>query len=280
MELSIIIVNYNTLDLTKACIESVRSHTCHIDYEIIVVDNDSTDGSREFFSNYENIVFIESGKNLGFGRANNLGYEHSKGRYLLMLNSDTIVENDILTRMVKHFDAMPDNVACIGSLLLHGNRQPSSSYGYFAKWRREFGFHTKKAETTSIKGNQQTVDYVSGADLFVRRNIANKYGLFDPDFFMYYEDMELGYRYRQHGFYSVIIAERGILHLEGASSKNSFRKICFITRSYLTYLRKTLSHFEYCFAKRCILLRRILTVWHYRWSIPEIKEYLNIILKA
>ena len=112
MDLSIIIVNYNTLELTKACVDSVRSSTNGIDYEIIVVDNNSSDGSQDFFATYGGITFIRSSENLGFGRANNLGFKHSIGRYILMLNSDTIVENNILARMVNHFDSLPDDVAC------------------------------------------------------------------------------------------------------------------------------------------------------------------------
>ena len=277
MDLSIIIVNYNTLELTKACIDSVRSNTKGIDYEIIVIDNDSTDGSREFFENCEGIKFIESGDNLGFGRANNLGFKQSIGRYILMLNSDTIVENNILTRMVNHFDSMPDDVACIGSLLVHGNHEPCFSHGFFTKWQWEFSFHVKRGDSTSIKGPQQDIEYVSGADMFVRRWVAEKYGLFDPDFFMYYEDMEICYRYKQHGLRSVLLSEHGIIHLDGASSRSSYRKICMTTQSYVVYLRKTLPRSEFIFAKFLIVFRRLFTVWHYRWSLKNSLEYIRIL---
>lgn len=280
MVLSIIIVNYNTLELTKACIDSVRSNTNGIDYEIIVVDNDSSDGSRDYFDAYEGITFIESGDNLGFGRANNLGFKHSIGRYILMLNSDTIVENDILTRMVNHFDSMPDDVACIGSLLVHGNHEPCFSHGFFTKWQWEFGYRVKKGNSTSINGFQQDVEYVSGADLFVRRWVVEKYGLFDPDFFMYYEDMEICYRYRLHGLRSVLLSEHGIIHLDGASSKSSYRKICMTSQSYIIYLRKTLSRGEFVFAKLLIVLRRMFTVWHYRWSFKNSINYIYMLAKS
>ncbi|MBR2196752.1 MAG: glycosyltransferase family 2 protein [Salinivirgaceae bacterium] len=277
MDLSIIIVNYNTLNLTKACIDSVRSNTNGIDYEIIVVDNDSSDGSQDFFETCKEIIFIESGDNLGFGRANNLGFKQSKGRYILMLNSDTIVENDILTRMVNHFDSMPDDVACIGSLLVHGNRQPCFSHGFFTKWQWEFGFRAEEGDSTSIKGAQQDVEYVSGADMFVRRWVAEKYGLFDPDFFMYYEDMEICYRYKQHGLRSVLFSEHGIIHLDGASSKSSYRKVCMTSQSYIIYLRKTLPRFKFFFVKSLIVLRRLFTVWHYRWSLKNSFDYIRIL---
>lgn len=277
MDLSIIIVNYNTLELTKACIDSVRNNTNGIDYEIIVVDNDSSDGSQDFFATYEGITFIESGDNLGFGRANNLGFKHSIGRYILMLNSDTIVENNILTRMINHFDSMPDDVACIGSILVHDNHEPCFSHGFFTKWKWEFGYRVNKGDSTSISGSQQDVEYVSGADLFVRRWVAEKYGLFDPDFFMYYEDMEICYRYKQNGLRSVLVSEQGIVHLDGASSKSSYRKVCMTSQNYIIYLRKTLPRFKFLFVKSLIVLRRLFTVWHYKWSLKNSLDYIRIL---
>lgn len=280
MDLSIILVNYNTLDLTKACIESVKKYTNGIDYEVIVVDNNSVDGSKEYFSQVEGILFIESGANIGFGRANNIGFKKTKGRYVLMLNSDTVLENNVLTRMVRHFDEQPQDVACIGSLLVHADKKPSYSFGSFVNWKDEFKRSVRPQETRTISERQKDVDYVSGADLFVRRSVAEKFGLFDPDFFMYYEDMEIGYRYHCHGLRSVIMNENGIVHLEGASLNNSYRKKSIITRSYMLYLRKTLTRNEFYIAKCCILMRRLLTVWHYHWSVKDSLRYVFQIVKS
>lgn len=280
MDLSIIIVNYNTLNLTLACIESVCKNTHGIEYEIIVVDNDSNDGSKEKLSKYENITFIESGDNLGFGRANNLGYKHSSGRYLLMLNSDTLVENDILARMVGIFDMQPKDVACIGSLLIHADRQPCFSHGFFPRWKDEFKPNKEVKDSTSIKSYSQDVEYISGADLFVRKEVADKYGLFDPDFFMYYEDVEIGFRYWKNGLRSVLFSESGIVHLDGGSHKSSYRKVCMTSSTYILYLRKTLDKFEYRIAKSLIVIRRFFTVWHYHWSFSESLNYIKLLIKS
>lgn len=280
MDLSIIIVNYNTLDLTRSCIESIKLYTHGVKYEIIVVDNDSIDGSKELFSSLDGITFIESGANIGFGRANNIGFKQSTGRYLVMLNSDTILVNDILSRMVSHFDSLTQEVACIGSLLVHGDNKPSFSFGHFVCWRDEFRRSIKQQETRTILGNQKDVDFVSGADLFVRRSIAEKYGLFDEDFFMYYEDMEIGFRYHSQGLRSIIFNERGIIHLEGASLNNTYKRKSIITKSYFLYLRKTLSINEFRVAKVCIFLRRVLTVWHNHWSFGDSLRYIKLIIKA
>lgn len=281
MDLSIIIVNYNTIKLTSDCIDSIFAHTKGVSFEVIVVDNNSTDGSKEHLANDKRILFVESGDNIGFGRANNLGFKHSSGRYILMLNSDTVLENDILSRMVERLNGFPEKVACLGALLIDGYRQPSCSYGYFINWYDEFRTVFKKENNvTHITGLEQDVDFVSGADLLVRRSVAEKSGLFDPDFFMYYEDMELGFRYKKKGYISKIINEHGIVHLEGASLNNSSRKVRIITKSYFTYLRKTLGPFEFYCAKILIITRRLFTVWHYRWSIKDTVYYLQTLIKA
>lgn len=280
MDLSVIIVNYNTRDLTLACIKSVQQYTSGISYEIIVVDNDSKDGSQEILSCLDGILFIESGENIGFGRANNLGFQYSKGRYLLMLNSDTLVENNILARMVEIFDKQPEDVACLGSLLIHGDRKPCFSHGYFANWLNEFHLKKQTGNTNTIDGYQQDVEYISGADLFVRRRVAETYGLFDPDFFMYYEDMEVCYRYWKNGLRSVLVAEHGIVHLDGGSHKSGYRKICMTSSTYILYLRKTLPKCEFLFAKTCIVVRRMVTVWHYQWTTKESLGYIKLLMKS
>ena len=91
-----VIVNYNTKALTKSCIESIFSETCGIEFEVILVDNASSDGSKELFQIDERIIFIESNVNLGFGKANNLGYKYATGKYIFLLNSDTLLKNNAI----------------------------------------------------------------------------------------------------------------------------------------------------------------------------------------
>ena len=101
MNVSIVIVNYNTLKLTKACIDSVIEKTSGLEYEIILVDNASSDGSSDVFKNDERIIFIEASDNIGFGKANNLGVKHAKGDYLFFLNSDTLLLNNAVDELWK-----------------------------------------------------------------------------------------------------------------------------------------------------------------------------------
>ena len=113
IDVSVIIVNYNTLELTKQCVESLKAKTKGIQYEIIIVDNASNDGSQEYFRNDESIIYIYNKENLGFGRANNIGYRHSSGKYIFLLNSDTILENNAIKIF---FDFMEQNpgIGCAG----------------------------------------------------------------------------------------------------------------------------------------------------------------------
>ena len=100
MDVSIIIVNYNTKNLTLQCIDSIYEKTIGVSFEIIIVDNNSTDGSQELLSQDNRIVFVEAGENLGFGKANNLGVEKSNGKFIFFLNSDTILVNNAINIIV------------------------------------------------------------------------------------------------------------------------------------------------------------------------------------
>lgn len=133
MNVSIVLVNYNTLRITKECIDSIVNNTIDISYEIILVDNASSDGSIEYFSKDERIKFIESGSNLGFGKANNLGAQNSVGDYVFFLNTDTVLKNNAIKIM---YDWMVQynydlNVGALGCLLLGKDGVRTHSYSRF-----------------------------------------------------------------------------------------------------------------------------------------------------
>ena len=204
MDVSIIIVNYNTMQLTKNCIDSIVEYTKNITIEIIVVDNNSTDESIEELSNDNRICFIESGYNLGFGRANNLGLNIAKGKYIFFLNSDTILLNNAIKIM---FDFMEENshklrIGALGTILLDENHNKNHSFASFPKIGKqlydEWADHIIKIFGKKIDRLDRKiqidpnmfffpVDYVTGADILVRKDVLDQYGAFDPSFFMYYE---------------------------------------------------------------------------------------------
>lgn len=264
VDVSIIIVNYNTLEMTKNCIESVVRFTKKNSCEIILVDNGSTDGSEEFFSCYPGITFIPNHENLGFGRANNVGAKEAQGKYLFLLNSDTILLKDIVSVFFNYSESEERNgLACCGCSLLDGNMQPTLSCGHFPSLMQEFSsigfyrlyrnkFHRKWSTAYLFEAQDpEKVDYVIGADWFIKRDVFELLGGFDEDYFMYYEESDLAYRIMQRGYYSVVLPTTGIIHYGGISTGNSFseKKFMLFFESKCLFFRKNRGAFKTFFMK-------------------------------
>lgn len=258
---SIIIVNYNTLQLTRDCINSIYEKTKDVSFEVILVDNNSTDGSVEFFRKDERIVFISSQINLGFGRANNKGLEKANGKYVFFLNSDTLLGNNAVKLFYDKMEECQHSIACMGTLLFDSSGKIIHSYGklptkmfiltYYTSIGpilRMLGYKTRYYDYPhDMKGHFFPVGYITGADLFVRKSVIDRFGAFDPDFFMYYEDSEMQKRYKENGFFSYVYDLPKIYHLVSASSKkksNLFRKAMSLNGCFL-YQKKHSSTFTY-----------------------------------
>ena len=222
MDLSVIIVNYNTRAMTVDCLDSVFANTRGVDFEVIVVDNASTDDSVEVLSRDNRITLVCSDENLGFGKANNLGYSRSKGRNILLLNSDTIVRNNALKMMSDALDAADPRVGCLGAIMFGPDgKTPTSSFCRFPSIRSTLRFfasyYLRISEKPYAPSPEGDVDYITGADLMIRRSLVEDEGLFDPHFFMYFEESEMQLRYARAGYRRVVIQGPDIVHLEGAS---------------------------------------------------------------
>lgn len=237
IDISVIIVNYNTCHITCECLNSIFSNTRDVTFEVIVVDNNSQrDDSRQVLRRYPNIKYIQSDINLGFGKANNLGYKFACGRYILLLNSDTYLLNNAFKLFVDSFDQLSDDVACVGCQLLSSDGEKNNSYGEFPSlsstiratasiYLRLIGLRLRKKQI--IEANEQSpfyVPYVMGADLCIRRAAIESCGLFDPDFFMYYEETEMQHRYMKAGYKAMIVPGPRIVHLECVSTQGSSKK--------------------------------------------------------
>lgn len=266
VSVSIIIVNYNTLEITKHCIDSIFEHTSEVDFEVIVVDNDSCDGSKDMLSADSRIVYIKSRSNLGFGKANNLGMKYAKGKYIFLLNSDTILLNNAVKYFFDSMERMPNNVACLGTILLAADGiTKNNSYGDFPSLSNTFMnvirlyFRFGKAGKRENRNSDSfKVDYIIGADLFIRQEVIEKVGLFDPDFFMYFEETEMQLRYSQLGYESRIIFTPSIIHLEcvsadGGSKLSSIKQRLMYFHSMFIYMKKRYGWFKY-------LLFRVLVI--------------------
>lgn len=241
MDVSIIILNYNTKQLTLSAIESVYRSETGYRYEIILVDNASTDGTVEAVrKNYPEVRTIVSPTNVGFSRGNNTGIRQACGRYILLLNSDTIMQPDTLEIMVRFMDEHP-NVGASGCKIIlpdgqldkackRGFPTPSASFYYafgFSKWFPNNPRFTQYQLSHLDSDQDYPVDSLVGAFMLVRREAIDQVGLLDEDFFMYGEDIDWCFRIKQAGRQIYYYPYTHIIHYKGASSSRKPFKIVY-----------------------------------------------------
>ena len=229
MKVSVIIVNYNTLHVLRPCLDSIIEQTAGIDYEIIVVDNGSTDGSIEALSGDNHVILIPTGENLGFGRANNKGLEQAKGDYIFFLNSDTLLKNNAVKMLYDFAQQYQGKLGALGCILEDRQGNRIHSYGPFPKMGNDFhkflwipilkGLRLYHQPAIKYPEHWMKVDYVTGADLFVSRQVLDECGSFHPAFFMYYEESEMQHRFHLHGYDNILLNGPEIVHLEGEGGK-------------------------------------------------------------
>lgn len=229
MDLSIVIVNYNTRILTAQTVKSIIATTRGIDYEIIVVDN-SSKVSEYFEMEDKHIKILSKVDNKGFGHACNIGANIAIGRYILFLNSDTIMSEGTLKGAVEYMD-MHGDIGCLGIKTLlkdgsfdHGCKRgfptPFNSLCYVLKLDKLFPKIQKfGGYTLNYLSPDETneVDSVSGAFMLIPKRVIGKVGLFDESIFMYGEDIDLCYRIKRAGFKVVYYADVSMTHLKGQS---------------------------------------------------------------
>ncbi|MEM6674032.1 MAG: glycosyltransferase family 2 protein [Planctomycetota bacterium] len=230
---SILVVSYNTREETLECLASVVEATQGTAYELIVVDNDSTDGSTDAIEEqFPAIQLLRSPQNVGFGAANNLAAQHARGRRLLLLNPDTLVRVDAVTRIVRFADEHPDARLWGGrTIALDGSLNIGSCWGAPTLWStfcravglssvfpRVEAFH-REALGDWQRDSVREVDIVAGCFLLIDRGLWNDLGGFHPDFFMYGEDIDLSLRAGRLGARPLICPEAEIVHLCGVSER-------------------------------------------------------------
>ena len=228
-DVSVIIVNYKTVNLILDCVRSIYEQTEGVSYEIIVVDNNSEDGFQERIQElFPEVVCLPLSENIGFGRANNEGSKIAKGRNIFYLNPDTLLLNNAVKILSDYLDSHSEVGICGGNLY-DVEMRPMHSYRMYLPgilwelndlsgnlvdkllWGKNRQFnHT---------GKSRSVGYITGADMMVRREVLDRVGCFSPRFFMYYEETELTYRIKKAGYKVVSVPWAKIQHLEGKSFK-------------------------------------------------------------
>ena len=250
--ISFIIVNYNTKRLTFQTIQSIyKAFSNKEEFEIILVDNASTDGSKEFFENlekkYDNFKYIYNNKNHGFGKANNIGFKYSKGKYIYILNSDTILHTKDINKIIEKKFKEYNNIGVIATKVIYGDGSLQPSVQEFSnllsislrllkigeKVRnnklllfliKKLPFKPSIIENYLKNFNKERkeclINWASGCSLIFKREVYDKLKGFDENFFMYTEDEEICFRAKKEGYNILYTSSILITHFEGKSNKN------------------------------------------------------------
>lgn len=226
MDLSVIILNYNTKNLLHDCLQSVLASTGTYQIETIVSDNGSKDGSVEMLkSKFPQVRLLENNANLGFSKGNNVAIKLAQGRHILLLNSDTVVQPDAFAKMIAKADS-DSQIGALGPkiLLTNGELDPSARRNFpnpTNAFLRLFGM--KRFSNYNITGpidQEMEVEAIMGACMLVPRPVLEKVGVLDEEFFFYGEDLDWCYRIKEAGYKIVYYPAAQILHLKSASSRN------------------------------------------------------------
>lgn len=252
LRVAFIVVSYNTRELLAACLASVYRHTRALSFEVIVVDNASSDGSPAMVrEQYPDALLVESGENLGFGRANNLGFVRSRADYIMLLNSDAVLLEDTAAALVRFLDKHP-RAGVVGPdvVLMDGSRQPKTrgmlptartvlnqSLLLCRAFPRSRFFAGLYVENEWAR--QTRIGWVSGVCMVIRRETYMESGGFDPQIFMYAEDVDLCRRCAALGWEIWRINDHAIKHLCGGSTKSDeqlLRNFVLQQRNFLRLL--------------------------------------------
>jgi GT2 family glycosyltransferase len=232
IDLSIIIVNWNSIAYLGGCVASIFEHTRHISFEVIVVDNASPAGDADALEQqFPQVTVIKNAENLGFAGANNIGFMQSSGQYVLFLNPDTKLVGSAIEGMVQGITSLP-NAGAVGCKLLNEDLSiQTSCIQTFptilnqlldSDWLRQRWPNSRLWGTRALfstDGKPAFVEVISGACMMVRRDVFEKVGLFSEDYFMYAEDLDLCYKMAKAGYSIYYIGNATVIHYGGRSSE-------------------------------------------------------------
>lgn len=237
-ELSVIIVNYNGLKYLKKCLESLTQKLSGIVFEIVIIDNDSKDESCSFIKqNFPTIKLIESKINFGFGKGNNEAVKQASGEYLLLINNDTIVLDDLSPAL----DVLKNDksIGVLGINMLNANEDYIPAAGNFPNIKNMFRFQKlldlgSEFQKGIFLKNQYEVDWLSGSFLLMPKKVFQEIKGFDEDYFMYVEDVDFCKKIADSGYKRVFLSTLSYIHFVGFSAK----KNPMLVKGYKIYIKK------------------------------------------
>jgi len=231
----VVILNYNGKGVLKTCLLSVFKND-YPNFEIVLVDNNSTDSSFEAAkASFSKAHFIKNEENLGFAAGNNIGIRFALERmadYVLLLNNDTKVEKDFLTRLV-HIGEKDEKIGLLSPLIFNGHTRRVWFSGGTISWLRMKTSHQKSLKTM----DHYESSFLTGCALLVKKEVFRAIGLLDDDYFLYWEDADFSWRARQAGFKNVVATSSWVYHYE-RSEKNKENKTYWLVISGLIFFKK------------------------------------------
>lgn len=261
MDLSIIIVSFNTKELLKKCLTSIFKFLKNVNFEVIVVDNASADGSVEMVSKkFPQIKLLSNKENLGFGRGNNQGARQARGQWLFFFNSDAYLIDNSLPKLLARFGKQL-KIGAVGPLILNEDKTIQQSVGFFPHLPQVFYWMSflddlsggEKLKPYHVDHDrfyqkEQEVDWVTGAALLVKRSVFEKVGGFDEKIFLYSEDVDLCYRIKAKGFKIIFSPVAKIVHLGRGSHKGvnigaivgEYKGVLYFYKKYRGFLAQIL----------------------------------------
>ncbi len=302
-DLSIIIVSWNTVQLLRECLESIFGQPQHVDYEVIVVDNASSDGSADMVATeFPAAVLVRNNSNDGFGGGCNLGISHSAGTHVLLLNSDTRILANALMRMVEFLREQTD-CGAVGCQLINTDGSVQRACMRFPRLRTPLLYDTfvekifpnnREVRRYFMRdwdhSTSRDVEQPPGSCLAIRRRVLEEIGVLDERMFIFYHDVDLCYRMHAAGYRTCFLAEAKVVHHVGRSTQQLPTFAVVLHRDRLNYYRKRFGRWVSPYMKGLILLQAteyvIAMAWrlklnrHFRRELKPALQTVWILMKS
>lgn len=286
-QVDIILLNFNGYKDTIDCVKSLENIS-YSNYNVIIVDNNSNDNSEEEIKKYietkKNLIFIQSGKNLGFSGGNNVGIKYAIDNgadYICLLNNDTIVKHDFLNILVETMENDASIGIAAGKIMYHSQPDVIWSAGGYIDYKRALGCHYGMMKNISNPNynTEKEVTFLTGCLQLIRREVFHKIGFYDDEYFLYMEDVDFCYRCRNSGYKLKYIPSSHIYHKVSASTGNgSPLMLYYMTRNRLLYNKKNQKNivmrlYLYIFISMKLLLEFIRNRQNLKYFMKSVRDY-------
>lgn len=242
LKVSIIILNWNGGEDILECLKSVKDID-YPDYEIIVVDNGSTDNSVERIrKSFPNIELIQNNKNLGFPEGNNVGIRAATGNYVMLLNQDTVVGRGLLKDLVEAIE-IDENIGIVGPMILYYN-EPDKIWCAGSKLNFGYTSHIGKGLNKGLFSKSCSVDYITGCAMLIKKEVIDKIGLLDPEYFLYSEDADFCLRAKKAGYQCVYVSSPSVWHKAIEEWITNPTQAYYYMRNAVVFAKKNLNGFK------------------------------------